>query len=79
MANEDKGKTEMHDQSDIMGEKPYGHIGPERNAEEAKAIVGKLKKKKGEAMRAEGSTSKSGEKANVGEVSSAIGSFVNRK
>ena len=74
---EDKGKVETHDQSDLMGVKPFGKIGPDRTTEEAK-VVGKLKKKKGEAIRAEGSTSKDGEKANVGEVSKAIGDFVNR-
>jgi hypothetical protein len=69
---EDKGKKEDFDESELMGVKPYGNIGPDRTAEETK-VVEKLKKKK-----AEGSTSQSGEKANVGEVSKAIGSFVNR-
>lgn len=76
---EDKGKTEMHDQSWLMGEKPFGNIGPGRTAEEAK-VVGKLKKKKKEKyMMAKGSTEESGEEANVGKVSTAISSFVNRK
>ena len=42
---EDKGKTTTHDMSHLMGQKPYGNIGPGRTAEEA-AVVGKLKKKK---------------------------------
>lgn len=75
---EDKGKVNTHDQSDLLGVKPFGNIGPGRTQEET-AVVGKLKKKKADALRAEGSTSQSGEKANVGEVSTAIGSFVNRK
>ena len=70
---EDKGKSEMIDQSDLMGIKPFGNIGPGRTAEEQK-VVEKIKR-----IRAKGSTSQSGEKANVGEVSTAIGSFVNRK
>lgn len=77
MANEDKGRTTTHDQSDLLGMKPFGSIGPGRTTEEAK-VVGKLKKKKGESLRAEGSTQKGGEQANVGEVSKAIGNFVNR-
>ena len=80
MANtEDKGKVETFDQSDLLGVKPYGSIGPGRDTEEAKSVVSKLKKKKAGAIAAEGSTQKSGEEANVGEVSSAIGNFVNRK
>jgi hypothetical protein len=79
MANEDKGKNTMHDMSNLMGVKPYGNIGPGRDTEETKSVVGKLKKKKSDSLIAEGSTSKSGEEANVGKVSSAIGSFVNRK
>jgi hypothetical protein len=74
---EDKGKTTTHDMSHLMGQKPYGNIGPGRTAEEA-AVVGKLKKKKAGALAAEGSTEESGEKANVGEVCKSIGNFVNR-
>lgn len=74
MTHEDKGKTTTEDQSDLMGVKPFGSIGSDRTQNETKSIVDKLKKK-----RAEGSTQKTGEKANVGEVSSAIGNFVNRK
>lgn len=74
---EDKGKVATHDMSHLMGQKPYGNIGPGRTAEEA-AIVGKLKKKKASSLIAEGSTEESGEKANVGEVSKSIGNFVNR-
>lgn len=72
MANIDKGKKENFDESELMGVKPFGWIGPNRTAEEQK-VVEKLKTK-----RAKGSTSQSGEKANVGEVSKAIKSFVNR-
>jgi hypothetical protein len=78
MANEDKGKTTTTDQSGLLGVKPYGNIGPDRDADEAAGVVTKLKKKKLDALRAEGSTSESGEKANVGEVSKAIGNFVNK-
>lgn len=78
MANiEDKGKTEMHDQSDLMGLKPFGNIGEGRSQEETK-IVGKLKKKKADTLRAKGSTTESGEKSNVGGISKSIGNFVNR-
>lgn len=76
MANQDKGKVETHDMSNLMEVKPYGNIGPDRSQEETK-VVEKLKKKKKVEV-AEGSTSESGEKANVGSVSKAIGSFVNR-
>jgi hypothetical protein len=76
--NEDKGKTTTHDQSDLLGMKPFGNIGPDRTTEETKSVVGKLKKKKGAALRAEGSTEESGQKANLGGVSKAIGNFVNR-
>ena len=76
---EDKGKSATHDQSDLLGVKPFGNIGPDRSTEETKSVVGKLKKKKGEALRADGSTVESGEKANAGcGVSKAIGNFVNR-
>ena len=75
---EDKGQTTSHDQDDLLGQKPHGSIGPGRTQEEAK-VVKHLKKKKASKLRAEGSTSKSGEKANVGEVCKSIGSFVNRK
>lgn len=77
MKVEDKGKKAVHDQSDLLGAKPFGNIGSGRSAEEA-AVVGKLKKKKAGALRADGSTSVSGEKANVGECVKAIGKFVNR-
>ena len=72
MKEENKGKVETSDESDLMGIKPYGNIGPGRSTDEAK-IVEKLKKK-----RAKGSTAESGEKANVGIVTKAIGNFVNR-
>ena len=72
MHTEDKGKKGYEDHSDLMGIKPYSNIGPGRSTDEAK-VVEKLKMK-----RAKGSTSKSGGKANVGEVSKAIGSFVNK-
>ena len=74
MKNEDKGKSSMHDESFLMGVKPFGNIGPDNGID----IVGKLKKKKTDSLLAKGSTSKSGEEANVGKVSTAIGSFVNR-
>ena len=79
MANEDKGKSSTVDQSDLMGVKPFGNIGPDRSQEETKSVVSKLKKKKLDSSRAEGSTTESGEKANLGDVTSAIGHFVNRK
>lgn len=72
MITTDKGKKEDFDESELMGVKPYGNIGPGRSAEETK-VVEKLKAKK-----AKGSTSESGEEANVGKVSKAIGNFVNR-
>lgn len=75
---EDKGKKENYDQSDLMGVKPYGNIGPDRDTEETKSVVSKLKKKKVDSLRAEGSTEESGLEANVGKVSTAIGNFVNR-
>ena len=68
----DKGKKEDFDESELLGVKPYGNIGPGRTAEETK-VVEKLKKK-----RATGSTSESGQEANLGKVSTAIGNFVNR-
>jgi hypothetical protein len=74
---EDKIKTTSHDQSDLLGEKPYSKIGPGRTTQET-AIVSKLKKKKASSLRAEGTDFKSGEKANVGECSKAIGHLVNR-
>ncbi len=74
---EDKGKTTTHDQSDLMSIKPFGNIGEDRSQEETK-IVGKLKKKKADSLRAKGSTEESGEKANVGGISKSIGNFVNR-
>lgn len=78
MANEDKGKKENFDQSDLMGLKPFGNIGPDRTTEETK-VVEKLKKKKTDALRAEGSTLESGIKANAGDVSHAIGSFAKNR
>ena len=77
MQTEDKGKKENFDQSDLMGVKPYGNIGPGRTAEEAK-VVTKLKKKKVGSLRAEGSTEQSGEEANAGSITKSIGNFVNR-
>ena len=73
----DAGKTTTHDQSDLMSIKPFGNIGEDRTPEETK-IVGKLKKKKADALRASGSTTESGEKANAGGISKKIGDFVNR-
>jgi len=79
MANtEDKGKVASFDQSDLMGVKPFGNIGPDRTTDETKDVVSKLKQKKSDSLRAKGSTSESGEEANVGSVSKAIGNFVNR-
>ena len=72
----DKGKTQTQDMSEIMGVKPYGSIGPNRTTVETRVIEKMKKKKKVEV--AEGSTSKSGVKANAGECSKAIGNFVNR-
>jgi hypothetical protein len=72
---EDKGKMKNHDQSDMLGKKPYGNIGPDRN--EVKSVVSKLKKKKVDTLRAEGSTFESGEKANI-KVTKAIGNLVNK-
>jgi len=78
MKIEDKGKAMMHDQSDLLGMKPFGNIGPDRTTEETK-VVSKLKKKKADSLRAEGSTAESGQKANIGgDCSRAIGHFVNR-
>ena len=73
---EDKGKTNTSDQSQLMGVKPFGWIGPDRTTEETKNVVSKLKKKKS-GLLAEGSTSQSGEKANAGPVSSALSGFAN--
>jgi hypothetical protein len=82
MANtEDKGKVDTYDQSDLLGVKPFGNIGPDRTTDETmtgKKVAGKLKKKKADSLRAKGSTVKSGEDANGGGVSRAIGDFVNR-
>ena len=77
MANEDKGKKENFDQSDLMGVKPFGNIGPDRDTEETKSVVNKLKKKKVDSLRAEGSTAESGEEANI-KASRAIGNLVNK-
>ena len=73
----DKGKKMGYDQSDILGEKPYGSIGPDRSAEEVK-VVRKLKKKKAGSLRAKGSTAKSGEMANGVGKYSKMRHFVNR-
>ena len=73
----DMSKSTTHDQSDLMSIKPFVHIGEDRTTEETK-IVGKLKKKKADALRASGSTTESGEKANMGGISKSIGNFVNR-
>ena len=78
MATEDKGKKEDFDQSDLMGLKPFGNIGPDRTQEETK-VVSKLKKKKAEALRAKGSTYESGKEANAGGVSDAIQKFANNR
>lgn len=79
MKEENKGKTSTHDQSDLLGVKPFGNIGPDRDTDETKSVVGKLKKKKVDSLRAKGSTSESGEEANGGGVSTAINGFVNKK
>lgn len=80
MANtEDKGQTTSHDATELLSVKPFGNIGSDRSTEETKKVVDKLKNKKGQGgLIAKGSTQKSGETANVGEVSKAIGNFVNR-
>ena len=64
---ENKGKVMSHDQSELMGVKPYAEIGPDRTSEEAtKNVVNKLKKnKKGSADTAKGSTTEEGEAANL--------------
>lgn len=74
---EDKGKTTTHDQSDLLGLKPFGNIGEDRTNEETK-VVSKLKKKKADALRAKGSTQESGVEANAGSMSEAIGRFANK-
>jgi len=70
----DKERTTRIGQTEVLGQKPPASIGPGRSQMETK-LVKKLKDKK---IRAEGSTFKTGEKKNVGEVSSAIGRFVNK-
>lgn len=75
---EDKGKVTTHDQSDLLGMKPFSSIGPDRTTDETKEVVGKLKKKKVDSLRAKGSTIQEDEEANVGKVTTAIGNFVNR-
>lgn len=70
----DKGKKIEIKQHDLLGVKPFGSIGPGRSQTETK-VVKKLVGK----VRAKGSTSKSGETANVGPVSGSISNFVNRK
>jgi len=77
MTTEDKGKVQSFDNSNLMGVKPFGTIGPDRTTEETKKVVSKLKaKKKGSSgLVAEGSTEESGEKANA--VSKALGGFSN--
>jgi hypothetical protein len=77
MENIDKGKVNTHDQSDLLGLKPFGDIGPGRTTEETK-VVSKLKKKKAAQLRAKGSTFKEGIEANAGKVSAAIGHFANK-
>jgi len=75
MKNTDKIKTAIHDQSDLLGMKPFGSIG---NEGVVNSVKSKLKNKKMNTLRAKGSTSQSGEKANVGAISGAIGHFVNK-
>ena len=77
MANtEDKGKMQQSDQSQLMGQKPFGTIGPDSDSmAAAKRVLNKLKKKKVSGHLAEGSTSESGETANV--ASKAISGFAN--
>jgi len=77
MNKEDKSKSLMTPKPEIMGVKPYGSIGPDRSQSETK-VVEKIKGKK-KAKLGIGSTSKSGEKANVGGISKVIGNFINRK
>lgn len=78
MANqEDKIKTTSHDMSEMNGVKPFGNIGSEKAAG---SVVEKLKKNKEKKLVADGSTTKSGEDANVGtQVTKSIGDFVGRK
>jgi len=73
---QDKGQTTTHSQTDVMGSKPHGSIGGDRTA--VQSAVQKVKAKKASALKAAGSTSKSGESANVGKCVKAIGTFVNR-
>lgn len=73
---QDKGQTTTYGQADMMGSKPHGAIGGERTA--VQSAVSKVKVKKANALRAAGSTSKSGQEANVGKCVKAIGTFVNR-
>lgn len=73
MSTQDKGKTEMHDQGDLAGLKPFSSIGPDNT--EIKKVVGKLKQKKTNSLRAKGSTFKEGIKANAGIITDAISKF----
>jgi hypothetical protein len=77
MFNEDKGKVNTHDQSDLLGMKPFGNIGSDRTTKETR-VINKLKKKKAAQLRAKGSTFKEGLEANAGKVSAAIGNFANK-
>lgn len=80
MITEDKNKVDSFDKSNLMGVKPFGNIGSGRTTEETKRVVAKLKKRKanggeeGDGEVASGSTSESGEKANV--MSGALRNFV---
>lgn len=82
MANEDKGKVETFDQSDLMGLKPFSSIGPDREdtTNDESKIVSKLKKKKADSLRADGATQEEDDKANAaGSVATAIGKFSNNR
>lgn len=59
-----KGKKEEYGQSEIMGEGSPTSIGLGRTTREA--VLNKLKKRKAGSMRADRSTAKDGEKANIG-------------
>ncbi|MFA7301825.1 MAG: hypothetical protein WC069_05965 [Candidatus Shapirobacteria bacterium] len=79
MTHNDKSKKTQEDQADLLGMKPFSSIGPDRDTEETKSVVDKLKKKKLNSTRAEGSTEEDGQKANLDKMTGAIGNFVNRK
>jgi len=68
-----KERTTRIDQTDILGQKPPASIGEGRTPQEAK-IVGKLKKR----VIANKSTASDGAKANVANVTDAIGRMVNK-